>query len=56
MSTPWGKIMADKKAREYETKFDRFQKRVDKAIEFLQKDEPDIKSAINILRQKDDSD
>lgn len=56
MSAPWGKIMADQKAKEYEIKLYNLQKRVNKAIELLQKDEPDIESVISILRPQKDSD
>lgn len=56
MSTPWGKIMADKKAEEYRIKLEDLQKRVEKALDLLQKDKPDIKSAINILKPQEQPD
>ncbi len=56
MNAPWGKIMADKKAEEYRIKLDDLQRRVDKAVELLQKDKPDIESVISILRPQEGSD
>jgi hypothetical protein len=55
MNTPWGKIMADKRAEEYRSKLEDLQERVGKAIELLQKDKPDISSVISILKPRKDS-
>lgn len=55
MNTPWGKIMADKRAEKYRSKLEDLQERVGKAIELLQKDKPDISSVISILKPRKDS-
>lgn len=55
METPWGWIMAEKRAKEKESKLEDLRSRVDKAIELLQKDNPDIKLVIRILKLPKDS-
>ena len=56
MNTPWGMIMADKRAEEYRSKLVDLQRREGKALELLQKDKPDIKSVISILKPQSESD
>ena len=56
MEFPWGQIMAEKRAKEKESKLEDLQSRVDKAIELLQKDNPDIKLVIRTLKPQKDSD
>lgn len=56
MSIPWGKINADKNAEEYRSKLIDLQKRVEKALELLQKEKPDINLVINILKPQNKSD
>jgi len=50
MEFPWGQLMAEKRAKEKESKLEDLQSKVDKAIELLQKDNPDIKLVIRTLK------
>ena len=50
MEFPWGQLMAEKRAKEKEGKLEDLQSKVGKAIELLQKDNPDIKLVIRTLK------
>ena len=49
MGTPWGMINARKETKKYENKSVDLQKRINKAVELLKMDNPDIERVIKVL-------
>lgn len=52
MNVPWGKIYAEKRATEYAEKLKDLQHKVNKALQSLKMDNPDIELVIRILEEK----
>ena len=52
MDVPWRMIYAEKRASEYVKKLEDLQSKVDKALELLKMDNPNIKVVIRILAGK----
>jgi hypothetical protein len=53
MGTPWGMIYAKKEASEYAGKLEDLRRKVDRALQILETDNPDIELVIKILKEKE---
>ncbi|MFC1941990.1 hypothetical protein ACFLWU_02095 [Chloroflexota bacterium] len=53
MNVPWGKINAQKETARYKEYLGDLQRRVNKALELLKMDNPNIEQVIRILEQKE---
>ncbi len=52
MGTPWGMITARKEAKKHGDKLEELKERIDKAIELLKMEKPDIELVIRILEEE----